>query len=263
MNKHRGWILMASACALIAQPVSSYKYTSKGDLKTIDITNVNYQITGSSESFLLRSTTKLKQVIGDIGEEGTTTVEAWKLGVDIKTKPLYSITATGSESRVIEGEIFLISRGLEEVEWWSAYRVANGAHLFDTYAPLVHFSISRETLTNRYIGMDVPEDDAKDARFKDPHVVAVITYASEAQVIREALITCDDPKQATQMRSFADETRTLTGSAEKSPTIRLTFSPSFPSPLTLLAIVIPIAKDDLDLAHAQLPPKVHIATWKR
>jgi hypothetical protein len=36
--------LIAMACALTAQPASSYRYTVKGDEKTIEITNVNYQV---------------------------------------------------------------------------------------------------------------------------------------------------------------------------------------------------------------------------
>jgi hypothetical protein len=250
-----------AACSLFAQPVSSYKYSVKGDEKTIEITNVNYEFT--SAGLILRKTTKSRQVIGDIDLEATTTTEAWKLGIDLKTKPLYAVTVTGTESRTVEGAVFVVSRGLEEVEWWSVYRLANGAHLFDTYVPLVNFSISRDTLTMRYVGLEVPEDDIKDARLKDPHVVAVLTYASEAKVIREALITCDDTKPAQLLRSFADETRTLTASGEKSKSLRVSFSQDFPSAPQTVAVVVPIVNDDLDLAHAQLPPRMHIAAWKR
>jgi hypothetical protein len=253
-------LVAATACSLPAQPVSSYRYTVKGDEKTVEITNVNYELTSSD--LVLRKITTSKQALGDIGVQATTTTEAWKLGTDLKTKPLYSVTVEGTQSRTVEG-VFEVSRGLEEVEWWSVYRVANGAHLFDTYVPLVNFSISRDTLTMRYVGLEVPEDDVKDARLKEPHVVAVLSYTSEAKVIREALITCDDPKQAQLLRSFADETRTLTASGEKSKSLRMAFSQNFPSPPATIAIVVPIAGDDLDLAHAQLPPRMHIAAWKR
>jgi hypothetical protein len=254
-------LIFLTACCLAAQPVSSYRYTVKGDEKTVEITNVNYEVTTSD--FTLRTTTRSKQVVGDMGMQATTTVEAWKFGVDLKQKPLYTVTAEGSESRTVEGELFVISRGLEEVEWWSVYRVATGAHLFDTYAPLVKFSIKRDELTMRYAGLDVPEDDVKDARLKEPHVVGVLTYASGAKVIREALITCDDPKQAQLLRSYADETRTLSANGERSISLRISFSQNFPSLPNTLAVVVPIAGDDLDLAHAQLPPRVHIAAWKR
>jgi hypothetical protein len=254
-------LLIVTACSLLAQPVSSYRYTVKGDEKTIEITNVHYQVTAFD--LVIRTTTKSKEVIGDMGMEATTTVEAWKVGTDLKQKPLYAVTVDGSESRTVENELFVISRGLEEVEWWSAYRLTNGAHLFDTYAPLVKFSIKRDETIMRYAGLDVPEDDVKDVRLKEPHVVGVLTYSSAEKVIREALITCDDPKQAKLLRSYADETRTLTQTGERSPSLRVSFSQNFPSAPATIAVVVPITGDDLDLAHAQLPPRMHIAAWNR
>lgn len=258
----RGTLWIGTACSMIAQPVASYKYTVKGDEKTIEITNVAYEVAGSD--LVLRKTTKSKQVIGDIGTEGSTTTEAWKIGTDLKEKPLYSVTVEGTESRTLENEVFVVSRGLEEVEWWSIYRLADGAHLFDTYVPLVKFSTSRKDTILRYAGFDVPPDDSKDTRLNDRHVVGVLSYASEAKVIREALITCEDPKLAQLLRSYADETRVLTqNGAVKSQILRLAFSQNFPSPPATIAVVIPITGDDLDLAHATLPPRMHIAEWKR
>jgi hypothetical protein len=245
------------AWGLAAQPASSYRYTVKGDEKIIEITNVHYDIAGRADNTLVvRETTRSKQVLGDIGMEASTTTEAWKLGTDIKQKPLYAVTVEGSESRVVENELFVVSRGLEEVEWWSVYRLATGAHLFDTYVPLVKLG----QVDERYAGLEVPEDGAKDARLREPHVVAVLSYASEEKVIREVLITCDDLKQAPLLRSFADETRKLTEVGGKS--LRLTFTQSDASAHTVV-MTIPITKDDLDLAHAQLPAHLHIAAWKR
>jgi hypothetical protein len=263
MNRHRCTLLiLTAACSLVAQPASSYRFSVKGDEKTVEITNVNYEVVNSA--LVLRTTTRSKQVIGDIGMEASTTVEAWKLGTDLKQKPLYSVTVEGSESRTVDSGLFTVSRGLEEVEWWSVYRVADGAHLLDTYVPLVKFSTSRKEMIQRYAGFEVPPDDTKDARLKDPHVVGVLTYASEAKVIREALLTCDDPKLAQLLRSYADETRTLTQSgAVRSQILRIGFSQNFPSPPAPIAVVIPIAGDDLDLAQAKLPPRMHIAAWKR
>ena len=253
-------VVMASLAAL-AQPVSSYRYTVKGDQKTVEITNVNYELVSD---LVVRETTVSKRVIGDIGMESTTTTEAWKLGTDLKQKPLYSVTVTGAESRTAEGELFVVSRGLEEVEWWSVYRLADGTHLFDTYLPLLKFSTSRKQVTMRYAGFDVPPDDAKDPRLNDRHVVGVVAYASEAKVFREALITCDDPKLAQLLRSYADETRIMThGGGGNSQILRLSFSQNFPAPAATIAVVIPIAGDDLDLAHAQMPPRMHITAWKR
>ncbi len=251
-----------AACSLPAQPVSSYRYSVKGDEKTVEITNVHYEIAGRGDiTLVVRATTHSKQVLGDMGMEASTTTEAWKLGTDIKAKPLYSVTVEGSESRVVEDDLFIVSRGLEEVEWWSVYRLANGAHLFDTYVPLVKLGEGGEY---RYAGLEVAADDVKDVRLKETHVIGVLSYASRDKVIREALITSDDPKQAQLLRSFADETRTLAASGgSKSASLRLSFRPNLPASAGSLSIVIPIAADDLDLAHSQLPAPLHIAAWKR
>jgi hypothetical protein len=47
------------------------------------------------ERLLLRTTTRTKQVVDEIGMEASTTVEAWPLGVDPKQKPLYTLKARG------------------------------------------------------------------------------------------------------------------------------------------------------------------------
>jgi hypothetical protein len=44
--------------------------------------------------------------------------------------------------------------------------------------------------------------------------------------------------------------------------LRLSFSQNYPSPPATIAVVVPIANDDLDLAQAKLPPRMHIAAWK-
>jgi hypothetical protein len=262
MNIYRGTLLITAAAGLAgAQPVASYKYTVKGDEKTVEITNVNYELAGPN--LVLRKTMKSKQVIGDIDLEATTTTEAWTVGTDLKQKPLYSVTLTGTESRTVENELFVVSRGLEEVEWWSVYRLENGAHLFDTYVPLLKFSTSRKETIMRYAGFEVPPDDTKDARLNDRHVVGVLSYASAEKVFRQALITCEDPKLALLLRSYADETRALTQTgAFKSQNLRVAFSQNFPAPPATIVVLVPIAGDDLDLAHATLPPRVHIAEWK-
>jgi hypothetical protein len=99
-------------------------------------------------------------------------------------------------------------------------------------------------------------------RLRDPHVVAVLTYASADRVIRELLITADDPKQAALLRSFADASRTVTY-VESPRSLRIAISQNYPSAPATVAIAVPIVKDDLDAAHAQAPAHVHVAAWKR
>jgi hypothetical protein len=164
-----------------AQSPSSVVYgVNKDGQQTVEITNVAYEVTSTGvpgrprdQRLLLRTNTRTKQVVDEIGMEASTTVEAWPLGVDPKQKPLYSLKAEGVDSKTVDGALLVILRGLEDTEWWSVYKLGTGERLFDTYVPLLGFSIRRDIQTMRYVGLEVPADDAADARLKDPHVVAV------------------------------------------------------------------------------------------
>jgi hypothetical protein len=262
-----------------AQSASTISMVTKGDEQTIELHNVAYEITNElipgrppKERLLLRKTSVEKQVLGDEGEEATTTLEAWPLGTDVKLKPLYALTLTGREGQTVDNALWVASRGTEELDWWSVYKLGNAQHLFDTYVPLLKFSITLDIQKVRYVGLEVPPDDTADKRLKEAHVLGVLTYASEDKVLHEALLTDDDPKQAQLLRSFADEThevalieapRPVAKGVEPSRKLKVTFSANWPSPPSVQEVVIPIAGDDLDLAHAQLPPKMHVAVWRR
>jgi hypothetical protein len=254
-----------------AQSSSTIALSVKNDESTVEITNVVYELAGPGiptrppdERQVLRKTTRSRQTLGDIGLEATTTVEAWPLGVDLKQKPRYSLTVTGTDSQTVDSALLVVSRGLEETDWWSVHQLATGAHLFDTYVPPVKFSIARDIQTMRYVGLEVPPDDTADARLKERHVVAVVTYASAERVIREAIITADDPKQASQLRSFGDETRQVSvGGREPAVSLKISFSQSYPSAPATVTVTIPVTHDDLDLSHAEAPLHIHVAAWKR
>lgn len=279
---HCAFVLVMFAASSFAQSKpsaegqSTYSYSKAADgSENVSIRNISFEVAGAdipgrpnSQFLVLRKTTTTKRSVTDVGQEATIGLEAWPLGADLHQKPLYSLKLTGTDGRVLDNALFVASRGVDETDWWSIYRLGNGTHLFDTYLPLVSFSISRETLETRYIGLQVPEDDEKDVRLKKPTVVAVLVYASATKVLHEVLITADDPNQAAQYRSFADESRTLTAtdsSPGKTPdyALRLSFSNTYPSPPNTVAIVIPVRNDDLDLAHAQLPPHLHAAIFQR
>jgi hypothetical protein len=268
--------------ALQAQSTSSINAKAGADgSQTVEIHNVSYEITGTgipgrpaNERLVLRKTVQTKEVVDDVGIDATVTLEAWPFGTDLQQKPLYAFTQTGSGGRTVYPDLFVTDRQLEEVQWWSIHKLGNGQPLFDTYVPLLSFSISREVLTTRYAGLEVPPDDTKDARLKEPHVVGVITYASADRVIREALLTCDDVKQAQLLRSYFDSIWTLKEvesavtagrgkAAEPARSLKLSLSQNYPSPPGTIEVTIPIAADDFDLAHAQLPPRLHVAAWKR
>jgi len=260
---------------LHAESASSINMTTAADgEQTLVIRNVSYELSGTAvpglapdARLLLRNTTSSKEVVGDIGVDSTVTLEAWPLGQDLAQKPLYSLTVNGGDGHTVDNALFVVAHDLnDDNPWWSAYKLATGQHLFDTYAPLLSFSIARDTVKTRYVGLEAPGDDVKDARLKQPNVVAVLTYASEEKVIREALLTCDDTGKATQLRSFADESRTLSlveDPSQPTKTLKLYFSANYPSAPAPVEVRIPVRNDDLDLAHAQLPPKLHLSAWKR
>jgi hypothetical protein len=128
---------------------------------------------------------------------------------------------------------------------------------------LLSFSIRRDIQTMRYAGLEVPADDATDARLKDPHVVATLTYASAERVLHEALITSDDPKQAQSLRSFADASRSVTLVETPARALKISISQNYPSAPATVSLTVPIVHDDLDVAHAQMPAHLHLAAWKR
>ena len=160
--------------------------------------------------------------------------------------------------------LLVFSRGVEEVNWWSIYRLRDGRRLFDTYTPLLEFSITSMVQTPRYAGFEAPPDDAADARLNEAHVVGVLTYASEEKVIREALITCDNPRRAKELRSYWDQTRTLSFIEGSPPSIRVSFSSNDPGkPPVRVDVTVDIAKDDLDLADAKPAAGLRVVAWRR
>ena len=278
----KGPVQKGAAKTLQAQSSSSINATTAADgSQTVEIQNVTYEITGTgihgrppNERLVLRKTIHSREVVGDIGVDAKVTLEAWPFGTDLQQKPLYTLTQTGTDGTTLSPDLFVTDRRLEEVQWWSVHKLGSGQHLFDTYVPVLSFSISREVLTTRYAGLEVPPDDAKDARLREPHVVGVITYASADHVIREVLLTADDPKQAKLLRSYFDSVWTLKlvegaapagrGKANEPPrSLKLSLSQNYPSPPGTIEVTLPIAGDDLDLTRAQLPPRLHVAAWKR
>jgi hypothetical protein len=261
-------LITVSAIAQTQQPFQAQSPASvvygvnKDGQQTVEITNVAYEVTSTGvpgrpqdERLLLRTTTRTKRVLDEIGMEASTTMEAWPLGVDPKQKPLYALKVAGVDAKTVDGALLVILRGLEDTEWWSVYKLGTGERGFDTYVPLVGFSIRRDVQTLRYAGLSIPEDDT--------HVVAVLTYASAERVLREALITSDDPKQAQSLRSFADASRSLNLVDTPARALRIAISQNYPSAPATVALTVPIVHDDLDLAHAQMPARLHLTTRSR
>jgi hypothetical protein len=246
------------------QTASTIHYRVESGAEVVELSNVSYEVTGSGipgrprgERLVLRKTTHTKEVLDEKGMEASTVIEAWPLGVDLRQNPLYSVTVDGVDPRTLNGQVLVVSRGVEDVEWWSVYKLGGGDRLFDTYAPVASVSGSQGM---RYVGLEVPPDNIDDARLKAPNVVAVLTYASPDRVIREALITCDDPKRARLLRSYFDSQRTLTASERG---IRVTIRSNPPSSPSAVTVSVPIAADDLDVARSVAPAGLRVAGWVR
>ncbi|HEY4361513.1 MAG TPA: hypothetical protein VGN17_11100 [Bryobacteraceae bacterium] len=266
----RAALLFSASAALFAQQVqspSTFTRVMKNGEEIVTIHNVAYELTGTGipgrppdQHLVLRTTTQSEEVIGDIPQEGKITLEAWPLGTPFTQKPLYSVTMNGHTAETHEGAVWFVSRGDVDTEYWSVLKLGTAQHLFDTYTHPLFFTVSRETLTIRYVGLDVPGSDVKDARLKDQHVLGVLAYASEDKVLREALITSDDVKQAVILRGYEDATRTV---AQTDLTLTITFTENYPSKPNPVSLKVPIVNDDLDLAHAQLPKGLHITAFRR
>jgi hypothetical protein len=256
-----------------SQSTSSITYTGgKEGERIVETTSVTFDVTGDSipdrprsSHLVVRTTTRSKWYVGDEGSDSTVTVETWPLGVDLKQKPLYAVSVSGIGAHIIDGNVLLVDRGDGgDVSWWSLYKLGSGQHLFDTYAELLKFPVSREDGNSRFAGLEVPPDNARDARLKDPHVIGVLSVASAEKLIREVLITCTDPKRATLLRGYEDVTRKLSVTEQPTGrTIRVEFEENFPSKPSSVVVSIPIVKDDLDPVHAQLPPGIKAVVWRR
>jgi hypothetical protein len=265
---------LQAADSVTAQSSSTFAFGEEEGGKTIEISNVTYATTGSGvpgrpqgERLLLRTTTHMRQVVNEEGGDFGVTVEAWPLGVDPATKPLYALTLDGVTADTEDDNILVFDRGIEDVSWWSVYALGSGAHLFDTYVPLLRFSLSREVQELRYVGLEVPPDDAADARLRDPQVVGVLAYAAADRVIRRLLLTCSDAKRAAELRSYWDTTREL-ALANATPaadnprlTLKVSWSANYPSAPNTVQASIPIKGDDLDGGHAKLPACMKAAPW--
>ncbi len=256
------------------QGSSSFALREQDGGKTVEITNVTFETTSTNvpgrppdERLLLRTTMRSREVIDEAGVEASVTVETWPLGTDVAAKPLYSVTLDGVAVTTEDGAVLVFDRGTEDVDWWSVYKLGTGELLFDSHVPVLRFSLSREVQTPRYVGFEVPPDDATDEKLREPHVVGVLAYASAERTIRRLLVTCSDAKRAADLRSYWDTVRALSlaekGDAAKEPaqTLHLRWSASYPSPPKPVTASIPILADDLDPAHAHMPACMKLQHW--
>jgi hypothetical protein len=263
----------------VAQSTSSVVYTSKDGVDTVETTNAGYEISGEGlpgrppkQRLVLRKLRRLKQILGEKGVDAKVSVQAWPLGSSFRQKPVYSISLSGLDATAMDNAFLVVTRGTEEVDWWSVLRLGSGQHLFDTNVPLVRFSISDETQTLRYAGFEIPPGDTPDARLKQPDVIGVLIYASAEGVIREALLTCSDTRRARLLRSYWDGAREMSyveRRAGRRPGaaafrgLRIAMRQTDLAEPSEDVVLIPIVNDDLDLSHVRVIGGVNAAAWKR
>ena len=198
--KHKALLLIAVvSLQVFAQSASSLTVTGKQGEEAVAIRNVSYELAAKT---VLRKTEQTRQVIGDKGMEASTLIEAWPLGVDRKEKPKYTIKVEGVDARSLNYDLLIVTRGLEDTQWWSLYRLADGKPLFNTFVRPIHIP---DTMT--YAGYDVPADG--DPRLKNPKLIGVIHLAGAEGTPRRIEIHANDAKRALVLRSFADVTPSL------------------------------------------------------
>lgn len=260
-------LLAASLGMLYAQSTARSESTivqkvEHGD-SVVEIRNTGFELAGK---LVLRKTVQSREVIGDKGLESEVTLAAWPLGSDLaKKKPLYEVKSAGTDARTRNGEIWILENAADpDVPVWSVYTLATGRRLFRSHVPPLEFGVSQADGTLRYAGIEVPPDDAEDPRLRSRNVVAVLSYSAADHVIRETILTCEDPARAAELRSYFDEERTLeTTDRVGGRYLRVTFRGSYPNRPDEKVITIPITKSGLDLAHAAMPPGFHLSFWER
>lgn len=260
------------------QATSSFDFREQDGAQTIDITNVTFSTTSShvpgrpeDERLLLRTTIRTREVIDEKGLEATVIVEAWPLGTDLTETPLYAVTLDGVDAQVEDNAVIVFERGTEDVAWQSVHSLGSGAPLFDTFVPMRRLPPSPEIGAPRFVGLDVPPDNAPDPRLRDPKIVGVLAYASPERTLGRLLLTCSDTERAAAMRSYWDTTRALSFVHELTASDRRTDkvliwwrsadSDAQDAAPHIDTAVIPIVGDDLDIAHADVPACIALAPW--
>ena len=256
------WLILIALPALLAQGPKRVEGTP--DWMRINTNPPGVETVGPREGRLwMRKTVKTVEHPGEKGMEASTVIEAWPAGADVREKPMYRIAVEGFDPQVVANEVLVIARGLEDVQWWSVYGLANGRHLFDTYAPLQRTGGVAGAGAIRYAGLEVPPDDAEDARLRAANVVGVLSYSSAGGVIREGLITCNDTRRARLLRSYFDSTRVLGITPHGITLVISQTAVGRQAAPASISLSVPILHDDLGLDRARVPAGLQIQAWKR
>ncbi len=267
---------------------SSASIEVEGNVVTVHRTNRMFELAGpdiegrnANDRLLLRKEIETTEVIGDKGMDGRVNVWAWTLGVDVNvTAPLYVISASGLEGRVTDNDVYVIERGLDEIEWQSVFSLADGDKLFDATVPWLLATNGGAWNERHYLALAQVFEDADDAALRRDDAIALLTYASRTRVLNQVLIRADKADRARLLRSVWDQTIKFSwsGKSEETPspdgpvpdlkaeplTIAIRFSPDGAT------LQIPVGERRFDLSKAttstglsleRFPPDLLIGRW--
>ncbi len=171
------------------------------DLAGPDIVGLNPE-----QRLLLRTEIETTEALGEKGMEGEVRVAAWPLDAnpDAAT-PLFTIAASGSDGRVIDNDVYVVERGVDEFDWQSAYSLASGNKLFDATVPWLRAANGGYWNERRYVALAQVFDDADDAALHDDRAVALLSYVARDRMLDQLVIKAADVERARFLRSVVDQ----------------------------------------------------------
>lgn len=177
--------------------------------------------------------------------EGRVRLDAWPLdGVDdVKRPALYTIVAPGRTATLSEDGTLAVEHGSRR----SVYALATGLWLYDWEAPPASYVGDGER--RRVVALAAVEEDMP------PGSIAVLTLATNQTVLKRVMIVADDPTRARLLRSSIGMIRPV---PRLDDATRRTIDLSLPAG----QMRIPVAGDDLDITHAQVPQGLRLVELK-
>lgn len=168
--------------------------------------------------------------------DGRVRLDVWPMGgaADLHKPPLYTVMVPGRGASLEADGMMMVERGARR----SAFSLADGSWLFDADAPVAVFAVDGER--RRYVALAQAEDDLAAG------AVAVLSYATPRRVIRRVVLSAADPARGRFLRGTLNMTRPVTRVDDKGGRV-------LEVPLPSGALRLPVAGDDLDVAHAEVP----------
>jgi hypothetical protein len=253
------------------------KASANGDTRQIDNTILDFSSCRQdhdADRMLLRLHLTRKWDVNSPEGEGHVRLDAFDAKSGASGEPLYTVEAEGSAATILPECLLRIDRGLEDFQWWQVNDLAAGTPLFETMAePLVFATLDDDQIRSTHAaGFYVPPDDEADKRLADPHVVGLLTLATDGKVATRFLVTATDPEKAAALRSYWDERRYLAvvetgkdgalGSATaEQPLSKRPLSLEISWPVAGLALRLPLGPGGLKTEGATIPHGLQVASW--